>query len=106
MQEGISDLEEDTRQKLTQTWDALAKGLDDAQADLAAAQRELVQSDGSLMKLTRALSERVDALAMTELPEVAARVEELGGAAAQEQEALRAFVEDALEVRMRACPAL
>ena len=99
MQEGIADLEEDTRQKLTQTWDALTKGLEDAQADLAAAQHELTQSDRSVVELTRALGARVDALAMTELPEVAARVEEVASGAAQEQEELRTYVEGALEVR-------
>jgi hypothetical protein len=84
MQEGITDLEEDTRQKLTQTWEAMTKGLSDSQTELAKARADLVQSDSSLMELVKALGEKLNLLELKELPDMAAHIDEIGDTMSQE----------------------
>jgi hypothetical protein len=101
VQDGITELEEDTRQKLTQTWDAFTASLEEMRSDLTSARTELVQSDSSLMQLVRVLGDKVDVLELTELPEINAQLDDLGLALTQEQESIRQFVEESLEV----CPA-
>jgi hypothetical protein len=94
MQEGITDLEEDTRQKLTQTWEAMTKGLSDSQAELAKARADLAQSDSSLMELVKALGEKLEQLELKELPDMVAHVDEMGETMLQElHSACQAFEE-------------
>ena len=98
-QDGITDLEEDTRQKLTQTWNALTKSVDSVKEELTNARAELVQSDSSLIELVKALGDKLDVLQLSELPEINAQLDEMSGAMAAEQEAMRGFVQESLKVR-------
>ena len=58
MQDAITDLEEDTRQKLTQTWDAITASIAETNTKLAEAQTELAAADASLMSLVKSLGDK------------------------------------------------
>lgn len=99
MQDGITDLEEDTRQKLTQTWDALSRRVEAVRGDLSAARAELTEADATMVDLAKALGDKLDAVQLTELPDVNAQLAELAASVAAEQEGMRKFVDEALQVR-------
>jgi chromosome segregation ATPase len=101
IQDGVTDLEEDTRQKLTQTWDALTKSIDTVRGDLAAARTELATADGSVMDLVRAVGDKLDVFELTEVPEMNAQLDEIAATMVQEQESIRRFVEESLKVRVQ-----
>lgn len=67
MQDGITDLEEDTRRKLTQTWDALSGSIEGARNEATTARAELVQADSSLMELVKTLGDKLDTLELSEV---------------------------------------
>lgn len=96
----MTDLEEDTRQKLTQTWDAFTASIAETRSEFTAARAELASADASLMELVKALGDKLDAVDTTELPELHAQLNELSATMVQEQEGARAFVEESLLVRL------
>ena len=100
-QDGITDLEEDTRQKLTQTWDSLSRSIKDVCSDLSEARSELADADGTMMELVKALGDKLDTVQLTDLPEVNAQLDEVAASVATEQEGMRQFVDDALQVCLR-----